>query len=330
MIISLETGIGDLTSYTGKTWTKLQNRFDFDGSYQRHGFILFFDRQQSGHVPAGGRFIRSHRLTGWTWSSVRPISTTRLTPKECNLRHIDELEWPWPHPAGPACFQGLTPASLTVGIQDKKAWAVYADATYEVVDKLFFNIGGRYSSEKQDLLVSIECILPAAQCTTATVIDGRRFTFVPTTGNFKYNQFTPRAGLRYELGPLQYLRHIFEGLPSRRDPSSLAGLTPATWLPIKSETVDAFEIGYKSGGQFLRFELAAFMYDFTNLQIPPRRSCSALRQRPPWFSATRPRRRSRASKAASNTTRSTTSPCAAALPISTGAMASSRTRAAPA
>ena len=33
MTMKLETAIGDLTSYTGYAWNKLQNRFDFDGSY---------------------------------------------------------------------------------------------------------------------------------------------------------------------------------------------------------------------------------------------------------------------------------------------------------
>ncbi len=268
MIIELETGIGDLTSYTGKTWTKLENRFDFDGSYTNGTAASYAstDNNQDTFQQAIDLSVtaidRMDLVIGATYfqDKITPESNVFGTSTSWNGPGLTQ-------PIQPR-FQGLTPASLSVGIQDKKAWAVYADATYEVVDKLFFNIGGRYSSEKQDLLVSTECILPAAQCpATAIAVNGKLYTFVPTTGNFKYNQFTPRAGLRYELGSRTNIYATYsKGFRPGAVPTSLAGLTPATWLPIKSETVDAFEIGYKTVGDKFRLEFAAFMYEFTNLQ----------------------------------------------------------------
>src|SRR5690606_793757 len=75
----------------------------------------------------------------------------------------------------------------------KKAWAVYADATVDVTDRLSINVGGRYSKENQDVI-------------------GRRFgrggegvgplLYGPETGADKsssYSKFTPRASIRYEI-----------------------------------------------------------------------------------------------------------------------------------
>ena len=267
MVVSLETGIGDLKSYTGMAWNNLQNRFDFDGSYS--------NGTASSYSSTDNKQKTFQQAVDFSVTSIDRLDLViganyfhdKLTPRDAPFGTATS----WNGPGGTAPvqprFDGLTPASRQLGLQDKKAWAIYADATYELIDKLFVNIGGRYSSEKQHLEVSTECILPIAQCTTGTVIDGRRFTFVPTTGNFKYNQFTPRAGLRYELGGRSNVYATYsKGFRPGAITSSLAGLTPATWVPIKSETVDAFEIGYKVAADSYRFELAAFHYSFKNLQ----------------------------------------------------------------
>ena len=111
----------------------------------------------------------------------------------------------------------------------------------------------------------------------------RTYTFVPTERHLKFNQFTPRAGLRYELGARTNIYATYsKGFRPGAITTSLAGLTPATWAPIKSETVNAFEVGYKTAGS----------------NYPPRdslRSCMisrTCRPRQPSFSARRPRQRS--------------------------------------
>jgi iron complex outermembrane receptor protein len=41
----------------------------------------------------------------------------------------------------------------------------------------------------------------------------------------------------------------------------------SNWIPAKQETIDAYEIGFKTAGNDFHFETAAFWYDYKNLQV---------------------------------------------------------------
>ena len=81
-----------------------------------------------------------------------------------------------------------------------------------------------------------------------------------------------------DLAAHQHLRVLFAGLPGRRVELGVPGRQPrrAGTLDgeIGQESVDAFEIGLKTAGRRLRFDLAGFYYDYSR---PPGQL--AIRQR---------------------------------------------------
>ena len=79
---------------------------------------------------------------------------------------------------------------------------------------------------------------------------------MPTERHLKFDQFTPRAGLRYELGARTNIYATYsKGFRPGAITTSLAGLRRQPGLPIKSETVNAFEVGYKTAGSNYRLRI---------------------------------------------------------------------------
>ena len=70
-----------------------------------------------------------------------------------------------------------------------------------------------------------------------------------------------------DLAGHQHLCHLFQGFRGGEWNSVIPGDNPAIWFDAKQETVDAYEVGFKTAGSRLRFELAGFYYDYKNLQV---------------------------------------------------------------
>jgi iron complex outermembrane receptor protein len=276
LVVSLKTGIGDLKSYTGYAASVLHNAFDFDGSYINTGAGGFsrtsndqdtfqqavdfaIDAIDKLDLIVGASFFHDKLSPGSTPKNYGTVSFNGTG--QTNLTFAPPLP----------PFSVMTPASRALVWQDKKAWAVYADATFEVIDKLFVNVGGRYTEERQVITASEECLLGTVTCAATaglTMLNGIYYRFVPTTKKLSFKQFTPRASLRYEIGERTSIYGSYsKGFRPGAINSALAGLSPTTWLPIEQETVDAFEVGFKTAGRNFRLELAAFLYDFKNLQV---------------------------------------------------------------
>jgi iron complex outermembrane receptor protein len=283
MMLSWDTGIGELKSYTGYTSFKPITSFDFDGTYQDFGGITnawstseFKQKtfQQSidyaisaiDHVDlvVGGNYFKDK------------LKTTG--PHIANYFGLVGGPWPEPPP-----FSNLVQNEDREFRQTKEAWAVYVDATWHVNDQLHINIGGRYSHESQDVFAQSRCfITPVTSatnvCNFLTPVNGDRFIFPPTNKSSSYSKFTPRASIRYEIEPapmsmLPILRASAAVPGTRRFLSyrdSLAGLWPAvrsTGWTRSRKSVDAFEIGFKTARRNFRFELAAFLYKYKDLQV---------------------------------------------------------------
>lgn len=143
-------------------------------------------------------------------------------------------------PEGGAAFKFLD-ASLATN-----AYALFADATYEVVDGLFLTGGLRYNHEK-------------TTGTFASILDG----YTPTSAGKSFNNISPRAVIRYELTPKSSLYASF-------NMGYKAGTFNATGLsttPVDPEKVLAYEVGYKMAQGGTRFEAAGFYYDYSDLQV---------------------------------------------------------------
>ena len=125
------------------------------------------------------------------------------------------------------------------------AYAAFMDLTYKLGPRLTLTAGARYSSENQTGF----------------------FEFFPAYTNVsrsaKFNGFTPRAILRYEVADhanvyLSYNRGFKAG-----------GFAPTTGdlTPFKNEQIDAYEFGFKIARPTFDLQTSAFYYDYKDLQI---------------------------------------------------------------
>lgn len=142
----------------------------------------------------------------------------------------------------------LTPAAAPLAISrgDIDAIAGYADGTYSFGD--FSIIAGiRYSHEKRRTDSAIGVASPPYT----------RFQRATES------EWTPRIGFRYALGE----RANIYGTYSKGFKSGVFDATTAAGPGVKPETVDAFELGFKSASSDISFNAAAFYYDYANTQV---------------------------------------------------------------
>ena len=145
--------------------------------------------------------------------------------------------------------------------QKTDAIALFADGTYEITDNLYLTGGVRYNSEKR----------------TAWYLTQSAAVGVPGNdrNEKRFNSLTPRAVVRYEISPrtniyASYTRGFKSGAfnPSGQDVSAA----------VKPETIDAFEVGFKTAGPMLRLSSSAFYYKYRDLQIASYVNSSSLLQ----------------------------------------------------
>jgi iron complex outermembrane receptor protein len=150
----------------------------------------------------------------------------------------------------------------------KNSYAGYLELNYDFTEQLTITLAGRYSYEKvkvaQNSLLDSFFNIP-------TLVDDPR-------GSHSFKKFTPRAVLRYKINNdhtvyASYSKGFksgfvdFSGIGRSNCPG---GPTDGSCIdpPVKPETVDSFEIGYKGriAGQ-LSISLAAFHYKYKEIQV---------------------------------------------------------------
>jgi len=125
------------------------------------------------------------------------------------------------------------------------SYAVFADGTYEVSDNLFVTLGGRYTWDNPQ-------------------VHSFLYPFVLTTNaEADFSDFTGRAVVRYEFNENSNVYASFtQGYK--------AGALPASsfsTVPIEPESIDGYEVGFKTFTGPLRLDLAAFYYDYQDVQV---------------------------------------------------------------
>lgn len=150
-----------------------------------------------------------------------------------------------------APFSTRTPPSPLVGpfLQPElagRSFAGFADGTYEVAAGFFVNLGGRYTTEKRDFTQVLA---------GTTVVDDVDVTF---------NKFNYKVGLRYEISP----RTSVYAMHSTAFKSGVYNMAATASTPVRPEEIEAYEAGLKSDPlPWLRVNLAAYYYDYQNLQL---------------------------------------------------------------
>jgi iron complex outermembrane receptor protein len=124
------------------------------------------------------------------------------------------------------------------------SYAAYADGTYEVLSRLFFTAGVRYTRDR------ISEYFNLINVRTGSAQDS-------------FTNWSPRGVLRYQISDNSNVYASFtEGYKS--------GALPAasfSTVPLQPETIHAYEIGYKIAASAFQFETSAFHYDYKNLQV---------------------------------------------------------------
>jgi len=138
-------------------------------------------------------------------------------------------------------YQFGTAGPRQANILKAKSWAAFADATVNVTDSLSIIGGMRYSWEKREQTASFPYLLDR----------------VFKSGT--WDNFTPRLVVKYEVADRTNIYASF----SKGFKSGNVDLNGRT---IEPEKIDAFEAGFKTVRGNLRFDAAAYYYDYTNLQ----------------------------------------------------------------
>ncbi len=144
--------------------------------------------------------------------------------------------------------------NLDTGV-NPKSMAAYADVTYELTDKLFFTGGIRYTHDKT---------VNAFFATTTARTD------FPA---LKTNRLTPRAVVRYKLNALS---NVFASF-SRGYKAAIYNVGGLTTVPIKPESLSAFEVGYKYSDPKLSFNLSSYYYKYKDQQLSSSQMIGTIR-----------------------------------------------------
>jgi iron complex outermembrane receptor protein len=268
--LELDTGIGTLKSLTGYTSSRLITDFDSGGTYaaDNHSLSVIDDKIWQEALDFNINAIDGVDLiVGGTYYNIKTSS-----PKD-----LANSLFLAPTGALPGTPISSYLRFFQVDFRRKKeAISGYIDATWHATDRLSINVGGRYSSETQDVSAekNFYCTTVAG-CAGGVAVGGitsTPYTFASSAQGSKYSKFTPRASIRYEISPrtniyASYSKGFRSGEWNTVPPSD-TDLTQ--WLKvgqIGQESVDAFEVGVKSAGGRLRFELSGFYYDYHNLQV---------------------------------------------------------------
>ena len=148
-----------------------------------------------------------------------------------------------------------------------QSFAAFLDATYEVSPKFFITAGARYANDKQSDVYSIPAYFPMfGQSPVRTDANQANYDAV------KQNRVTPRVVLRYKPSDESSIYVSY----SKGYKAAFLDLGGGTPLPVKPETIDAFEAGVKYDNRTISFEAAGFYYDYKDLQVSLFQSARAL------------------------------------------------------
>jgi len=131
---------------------------------------------------------------------------------------------------------------------DTEAAAAFADLTYQLTERLSGTVGARYSWEEKTGSFRAPLTGPAT-------------TFLEGTADF--DDVTPRVVFSYQLAPRTNLYASW----TQGFKSGTFNTTGVTVAPTDPESIDAFEVGFKTSQAGYTFDAAAFYYDWTDIQV---------------------------------------------------------------
>lgn len=239
--IKADLGFADLTSYTQYRKDRAYNFYNLDPTTNNY-FNIYIG-------------IENKLFTQELLLTSKPGSKLQWTTGLYYFANRDTY-----HVGGP--FGGATyipraPYNVYGGSETlSKSIAGYADGTYEITPSLYLTAGLRYGHDWiPDALMYAPN--PFASSVAAQSI------YRP--GPYTTDRVTPRAVLRFKPDDQSSVYASYTG-------GYKAGLLNVGCgcnerLPVKPESIDAFEIGYKYDNRQISFDASAFYYNYRNLQV---------------------------------------------------------------
>ena len=187
----------------------------------------------------------------------------------------------------PAVLPQLT--GYTAALVDTETYAVFADATIDLADRISLSVGGRYTWDRRDADITKQNFIFGGSGAFGTqgVLIGTDTDFV---GSADFEKFTPRASISFMPTPDHNLyasyskgfkgggfdpRGVGANAPDLDSDTVLSDDEVAKFLSFEPEEVDSYEVGYKGSladGR-VNVAIAAFYADYKNVQIPGSQAC---------------------------------------------------------
>jgi iron complex outermembrane recepter protein len=177
------------------------------------------------------------------------------------------------YPSGPGglfntAFPALNPIGSLGGFSrsSKRSFAAFAELTFNLTDQLSIIAAGRYSHERQQ-------VWNRPSPFTWKVGDPQLVPLPDPRGAFTFDKFTPRAVIRFKPNSDHTVFASYsQGFKSGYvNPGNVNACTPQPACldaPVRPETVDAFEIGYKGRiASGLDVNLSGFHYIYKDIQV---------------------------------------------------------------
>jgi len=145
-------------------------------------------------------------------------------------------------------------------LNDSISWAVYAQATYAITERLNFTGGLRYSYEEKDILVSNDRFSGPPLLLQA---------FDPATASENWNNLSGRAAVDYAISDdVMTYASISTGFKSGGFTGAATTVGVAT-TPFDEETATSYEVGLKGlwANRRLQTNIAVFFTDYKDLQV---------------------------------------------------------------
>lgn len=152
------------------------------------------------------------------------------------------------------------------------SYAGFIDATYEITPRVYFTLGGRYSHDVvSDAYFNTnfaEASYQDASGNAVPLMDALgNYLVTPQTkipvADLTNNRFTPRIVFRYKPSDDSSIYASF----TRGYKAGILNVGGASQKPVKPETIDAFEIGYKYDNRHLALDVSSYYYNYKNLQV---------------------------------------------------------------
>jgi len=269
--LEYDTAIGGLESITGYTQNDLRTEYDFDGSYIPLYYSFLGTRDKTWQQAFNFNVDTVDRLALIVGATYFRIDTHLGDPPNTFLLGPAVFGQSYPDP-GTAEVPVSEYATLNQRFFDRRkdAWALYDDATFEFTERLSVNLGGRYSKEKQDV-ASLQYGF-GGEAGDVVAYDTRAYE-AENGVKFEstYSKFTPRVALTYEFAESSNVYASYsQGFRAGEWNDAVPQNDPSQWFDlgeVGQETVDAWEIGFKTARSRMSFELSSFYYDYKNLQV---------------------------------------------------------------